>query len=194
MISNKKKFLFLHLPKTGGTSINSSLSKYCDKSSGSAYSKHASLGEMKSAIGDKSFDEYFKFTIIRNPWDRVLSLYFWGIQIKPGRGIQSNWKNETFDSWIKNTFIKDNLYNIWPDQIDLMTINGVNPMNFVGRFENLKQDWKEICKSICIDEELKYLYSTKHKPYHEYYDEESIEIVKNYYSKDIKTFGYEFKK
>jgi len=189
MISHTKKFLFLHLPKTGGTSINSTLSAYMNSNS----KKHSNIQEMKSELGDK-FDDYFKFTIIRNPWDRILSLYFCGVQIRPGRGVQANWKDKSFDEWIKTTFINDKLFNIWPNQIDLMKLDGNNVMDFVGRFENLQEDWENVSKRIGVDEELEYLYSTKHKHYSEYYNAESIEIVQQYYAKYIKTFDYEFEK
>jgi hypothetical protein len=199
MISHNKKFIFLHLPKTGGTSINSSLSSYCkhpanDSNSG-AFSKHARIETMYNNIGKDKFDEYFKFTIVRNPWDRILSLYFWGTQIKPNRGIQQNWITEdNFSSWIKTTFVKDKLYQIWPNQIDLMSMNKKNTIDFTGRFENLETDWNYICNKLGVDNELKFLYSTKHKPYYEYYDTESIEIINKFYTNDIKTFNYEFQK
>lgn len=193
MISHNKKFVFLHLPKTAGTSINSTLSNYATYSKSIAYSKHSSLNDIRNEIGDSKFDEYFKFTIVRNPWDRILSLYFWGIQIKPGKSIQSNWHKDSFDRWIKTTFINDRLYNIWPNQIDLMTIDDKPQIDFVGRFENLQSDWRFICEKLEIKDELQFLYSTKHKPFYEYYDNEAIAIVKKYYEKDIKEFGYEFK-
>ena len=75
-----------------------------------------------------------------------------------------------------------------------MSINKKNTIDFIGRFENLETDWNYICNKLRVDNKLKFLYSTNHKPYYEYYDSESIEIINKFYTNDIKTFNYEFQK
>jgi hypothetical protein len=66
-------------------------------------------------------------------------------------------------------------------------------MDFVGRFENLGEDWLELCRKLGIPEEPLPLYNTsKHKHYTEYYNDELIKIVRNMYIEDVKNFGYRF--
>ena len=65
MISHKHKFIFTHIPKTGGTSITRALNP-------NAGIKNKPLKEMP--LKDK--EDYFKFTFVRNPWDRAVSMFF----------------------------------------------------------------------------------------------------------------------
>ena len=71
MISHKYKFIFIHIEKTGGTSINDFFN-FDD-----VYEKHGTINYFKNEYGKKLFDEYFKFTIVRNPWDWLVSRYHW---------------------------------------------------------------------------------------------------------------------
>jgi len=199
MISHNKEFIFLHIPKCAGTSVNKTLKKYCENtfenSKKSEYAKHAKLPVIRKAIGEKRFNEYHKFTIVRNPWDRILSLYFWGLNVKPHKGIQKSWKKEEdFNSWLINKFIKEDYFKLWGNQIDLMKINGVRSIDRIIRFENLKDDWTKLCDHLKIEDDLQHIYKSGHKPYYEYYDKKSIDLVRDIYIKDIKKFNYEFKK
>jgi hypothetical protein len=94
MISLHKRFLFVHIPKTAGNSIQSVLLDYSEDQLVALreeqdgierfglhnpmykIKKHSTLSEYRDALGDEQFKNLYKFTCVRNPWDRMVSYYF----------------------------------------------------------------------------------------------------------------------
>ena len=79
MISHEKKFIFIHVPRTGGTSLSHLLRPYCDEESlafspfGEEGNLHAAVLEYVKFYGERILD-YTLVSIVRNPWERALSL------------------------------------------------------------------------------------------------------------------------
>ena len=194
MISHKNKFIFVHINKTGGTSIKTLLERYSQGSTG-----HQSIIQLnKQAYSD----DYFKFTFVRNSWGRFLSLYKYRVTTN-----QTNLLNNpvSFGDWAKNIYNKNPIhYNtsnkklllMLSEQLDWITdTNGIINMDFIGRFENFQKDFNIVCDKIGISQQkLPHINKTNHKHYTEYYDDETREIVAEKYAKDIEYFGYEFGK
>ena len=153
---------------------------------------------------DESWNDYFKFTIVRNPWDRLLSCWKQKLAVRVKTSCPEDecrfYHNLlglefpgglTFAEFVK-TLNADNLYadKHWAPLYSLINLDSVD---FIGRFENLQEDFYTICDKIGIPrQKLSHANSTKHKHYTEYYDDESREIVAEKYAKDIEYFGYEF--
>lgn len=115
MISESKKFLFIHYPKTGGNSIQKALLEYSDdalvpthftrrsgynedfRTYNSNYKthKHSTLNNYRQELEPELFKSLFKFTTVRNPWDRMISYYF-----SPHRQ-NSEWNREDFVEFVK---------------------------------------------------------------------------------------------
>ena len=79
MISHTNKFIFIHIPKTGGTSVEAALADYGKLLQGpgnfhSIYFKHIPATRLQAMMGDE-YENYFKFSIVRNPWDWLVSMY-----------------------------------------------------------------------------------------------------------------------
>ena len=141
--SNSNKFMFYHIPKTAGTSLHTVLKRY-------AVGPHVNephLTRVRSHVGvEPTWDkykgsEYFSFAIVRNPYDRMFSLYNF---LKRRRIIK-----ETLEEFIKNIGTKE------PSQYKLLNINGTIPLSFVGKFENLEEDFNFIADKIKIKERYK---------------------------------------
>jgi chondroitin 4-sulfotransferase 11 len=148
----------------------------------------------KVDISQGTWTNAFKFSFVRNPYDRVLS----------------GWKNKiekqqekTFKEFVCKNLIKydvdnnrfHNLYKPIPHHFSslLNPKYSVKDMNFIGRFENLQQDFDIICDKIGIPKQkLPHKNKTQHKHYTEYYDDETREIVAQKYARDIEYFGYKF--
>ena len=202
MISHKHKFAFIHIPKCGGTSVEKVFARNADKVD--VAHKHLPL----SALEGRGFlpPAYFLFSFVRNPWSLTVSMYnyLWCSNYpwpKVWRKTHPAFSKLSFKKWIKHPYFKTPtlLY------VDIVKDGGSvgkmcdfisskkNKVDFIGRFENLQEDFNKVCDKIGIpQQELPHTNKTKHKHYTEYYDDETREIVAEKYAKDIEYFGYEF--
>lgn len=183
MISHKHKCIFVHNNKTGGTSISKFLINETKPKC-----KHCTILDYKKMYGNY-FDSYFKFTIVRNPWDRLLSQYFFRVGDDSQRGFLCRRKNTSFKEFLQNPFPIGHVQQF-------SSISNKNEdvlVDFIGKFENLQQDFNTICDKIGFPrQQLPHKNKTKHKHYTEYYDDETKQIVAEKYAKDIEYFGYKF--
>ena len=190
MISHKHKFIFIHVAKTGGTSIEHVLNPNVPldllptvRGTGNTRfaGKHNTALNFKIRLEGKDiFDSYFKFAFVRNPWDLEVSLYKW-VQLLNGGG-------NAFKEWIKISRKNTMGFTRW-----MCDKKGNNLLDFIGKFENLQEDFDIVCDKIGIpQQQLPHKNKTKHKHYTEYYDDETREIVTEKYAKDIEYFGYRF--
>lgn len=211
MISHKYKCIFIEVPKTGSTSIRSILGKpikpHLDiqeiESSwmyeGESFLNKKSLRKtynlipenIRQKIGKNWFANYFKFGFVRNPWDRVVSLYY------RTEGIQKfkEMSFEEFVDWIQNSSDTCKHPSTHKYQIDwFKDSDGEIALDFIGKFENLEQDFNFVCQKIGIDAKLphKNKNSQKRKHYREYYNDKTKDIIAKKFDLDIEYFGYEF--
>ena len=184
MISRKHRFLFVHIPRSGGTSISSQLPEAVRESE-----KHDSLFTMENKFDVSGF---FKFTFIRNPWDIVISKYLSPYYSRsPKRPKIGKLANKSLLYFLKN-------YYPAPSESGDLLHDYFNPskMDFIGRFETRERDLDYVSSKIGIKLDpsvcLRRI-KPKHKHYTEYYDDETREIVGEKYAKDIEYFGYKFK-
>lgn len=197
-ISHKHKFVFIATGKTGSTTIGTCLDEYSDvKSTGTKrteflkdnrYYTHISAGELKPHFQEKGWDwgKYFSFAFVRNPWSRLVSNYFYRYHRRPNA-----WKEESFWDFIFSGAKHSLSAN---SQLSYMVDTSGNQLvDFIGKYENLQQDFDIVCDKIGIPkQQLPHINKTKHKHYTEYYDNETRDFVAEKYAKDIEYFGYEF--
>lgn len=181
MISHKHKFIFIHIPRTGGTSIEKLLgNKYQFKR------KHESLFSLEEKVDISAF---FKFSFIRNPWDIAISKYF-----APYYSKINALSNNSLLYFLNNYFPS-------PNESGDLFHDYFNPskMDFIGRFETREKNLDYISSKIKIKLDPKFSVKSKEmqkkrskKHYTEYYDDETKSIVAEKYAKDIEYFGYKF--
>jgi hypothetical protein len=192
MISHRHKCIFVHIRKTAGNSIRNILGDCDGESSGLHFHDH--LSHHKKYLSEQQFSEYFKFTFVRNPWDSRVSLYKY--LANGGHGSLTRYANRlTFKDWVKRYSDRVKVNTTHTGRTQLSYIKPIEDMDFVGKLENLQEDFNIICDKIGIpSQELPHHNKSKpkHKHYTEYYDDETRQIVAEKYAKDIEYFGYEF--
>jgi hypothetical protein len=154
---------------------------------------------------------YFKFTFVRNPWARLVSQYYFNRSKNDKDGLDRTlYRNSTFLDFVKSNkefYLSSHWCSYSPtleklhtkkypfvNQIDWITNqSGEIQVDFVGKLENLQDDFNIVCDKIGIpSQKLPHKNKSKHKHYTEYYNEETKQIVAEKYARDIEYFGYKF--
>tara|TARA_B100002019_G_scaffold216392_1_gene188982 strand:- start:1022 stop:1555 length:534 start_codon:yes stop_codon:yes gene_type:complete len=175
MINHEYKVLFIHVIKTGGISIATALNMEQKQN-------HSRASKIKKEVGESVWNCYYKFSFVRNPFDKIVSQYHYN---RSGFGLQ----NSTFKEYVKAWYNGKKISN--SSQFNLFYLD--EKLDFIGRFENIQKDFDIICDKIGIPkQELPHKNKSQHKHYTEYYDDETREIVAEKYAKDIEYFGYKF--
>ena len=191
MINHKYKVIFIHIPKTGGTSVREILR--INDFEKSEIKSHPSYKAYTDSC--ETYKEYFTFTIVRNPYDKMVSQYKYFTESKAIKNpkVNEHYKGDTFKEFLKKFYTKPYVGDGAHRKIYTDILHPVDQIDFIGRFENFQQDFDTICDKIGIPQQkLPHKNATKHKHYTEYYDEETKQIVAEKYAKDIEYFGYKF--
>jgi hypothetical protein len=217
MILHSKKIIFVHIPRTAGTSITQFLKEYFNvagvpehlelykkrlkdkgylknsiekivsdknyqqKIMSYKYAKHATASHYLEICGKKLFDSFFKFTIIRNPWERMTS---WFMHPKAGMPFKEN----EFIKWLR---LMGN-----ENQMRFLKIDNKVLVDKILRYENLKKDLPEIFTKLGIPKNeinnLPVINKSKRGLYQKYYNELSKKLVQEMFSEEIELFNYNF--
>jgi len=209
-INNQISALFVHIPKTGGTSIEKILGMYheqwmhpdFDKYHGffpvktkyinnplaldnlnGYYLQHLTLNELCKLSSNKKTESLFKFTIVRNPWDRLVSEYVWKYQ-----HIHFNKFIYKVQQVVENKILLETNNVHFRPQVEFIN----KDIDYIGRFENLNKDFKKIISQFKLKKDTIIPHEKKshREHYTKYFTKETSEIVKNIYSDDIEQFDY----
>ena len=190
----KSKTVFIHIPKTAGVSLLKAI--YGDVT----LEGHRSFYFNSIALNIKN-EEYFSFTFVRNPWDRLYSSYKFlekgGVNIHDKNAYEmylSQYKS--FEDFVINGLDKKIIYKIthFIPQSEFMCNNkGVVLVDYVGRFERLNQDIITLSKQLKKKVIMEHHNFNLKQDYTNIYTDGMIEKVRNIYKKDIDIFNYNFK-
>jgi chondroitin 4-sulfotransferase 11 len=194
IVSESRKFIFAHVPKTGGVSIRAALESFADGQSATRRdTTHETLPDFLARHpGMKS---HFKFAFVRNPWDRLVSFYFFARdvlarsipEIRSVDGLGGMLRALESDApWIRD------LHIMRPQRDYLRGADGENAADFVGRFERLPADFAAICQRTGVEADLGRRNAFAHPPYTQCYDDWSRGFVAARYRADIQEFDYAF--
>lgn len=207
LINHEKKFIFFHIFKCAGNSMRKILKTSEDERlCGEYQSGHSLPRDMRVAlyeIGKRNvFDDYFKFTIVRNPFDWLLSTYHY-IRAYPNHNYHNDVIRMSLIEFIQ--FYVDVMMlnrgrklgqNKCTTLLDFITDeNGKVIVDFFGKFENLDADMKIIYEKVGIEyRELPFINvnPTRDVNYRTRYDAKGRELVEKHFAKDLEYFNYKF--
>ena len=200
MISFQKRFLFVHIPKTAGNSIQSILRDYSEdqlvalrmeqdgierfglRNPKYKIKKHSTLREYREALSDEQFRNLYKFTCVRNPWDRMVSYYF-----TPTQNLET-WSRKKFRGIISKALSVPDYLRLDDDEQDPFA-----NVDYIMRFENLVDDFRTLCGTVThFATTLPQYNRSTREHYSKYYDDELREFVRTRFAAEIERFGYTF--
>lgn len=183
-----RNYVFIHINKTAGTSIVDVIGK--------PFRKHLTVKDVINVIGQQKWDQAYKFTVIRNPWDKVVSQYKHAIKMNSNSMAK---KSIEFGDWVACTYgePKDPFYYgraqmFFPQVEWLKNFQDKIDVDKIIRFENLNEGINEVFKTLSIDSNLPHLNETYKTNYRDFYDNESKQIISEWFREDIQLFGYIF--
>jgi chondroitin 4-sulfotransferase 11 len=191
------KTLFLHIPKTAGSSLLSSeLGSKIDTRI------HSFVGSLEDKIRELNAMESFKFCFIRNPWDRFSSLYHYFFYMPEDHMfykynpsiIKLVRRYKTFEDFCL-AFPKLNIKNFhFYSQCKYMYIGEQNIIDYVGKMETLNDDVERICARLEVDltKEIPHSNKSHSNDYRDLYSLKMKNIVKECYPEDVNLLGYKF--
>lgn len=222
MISDKYKCIFIHVPKTAGTSISNKLGHFENLDKQPRPQDHRSIreieplslidfakmgmkGDLRALIrrfknlikgrrpaSQQQYATYYKFAFVRNSWSRVFSWYkgvMRDVVLRKSLGVSATCSfREFLEKHLDQHGLNPQLY--W-----LTNGDGKVAMDFIGRYENLTEDFSHVCNKLGIEgKTLQHLIRGNNEYYTQFYDEETKNIVAKKYASEIAYFGFQFEK
>lgn len=231
LVSHLKQFIFTKTSKTAGTSVEVYFEPYClprgewefrharpeyDSSTGIIgyrgpgldlnrvrWWNHMPAQHIRSRVGADVWDRYFKFTVVRNPFDKVVSAFHYFRGKRGTNGIRTRvedlmyrlrWPNEEerdrnrFKAWVRRGRL--------PIDRDRYLIDGDICVDYFIRFERLEDGIRHVCDSVGIpfepDRIPRLKMGARDGNFRSYYDLETAERVAHAYRFEMDFFGYEW--
>lgn len=191
---DKHKCIFIHVPKTAGSSI---LSVFM----GDDIRRSHKTADCFKSVNPEKFEKYFKFAFVRNPWDKVVSVYeylLFGHDSEDHKFFRKLFadKYPSFESFVLDYLNKDKIHDhplFKPQYRYIYDYKGDCMVDFIGRFESIDEDFSFILNRLKIDAKLKKLNKSNRRGYKDYYhSQEVIDKIAYLYSRDIELFKYDF--
>ncbi len=211
-ISLQHKCVFIHIPKTGGTSIEYALGMFGqwqieDRDSmfgliGSAdllalplktsYLQHLSWGELQIVAELKQLESYSSFAWVRNPCDRFVSAF---TKLDPHMLEEAGKAGLHLDGLTFSDFVDAvegfEHVHLRPQSDFIYGADGKLQVDFVGRYENFDCDFTQLCKWLKVTNAvLPHKNASQHRPYQEYYDARTLRKIEQRYASDFELLEY----
>ena len=204
-----RKILFIHINKSCGGIVTDNFEKNGNSELRGFHRSLIDLLNESEKLGLKSENLYI-FTIVRNPWERMLSMYlFYKYKFFRTEFFSDNPNiDNDFNKWIKfiysNEFDRSKIHSkvnifkyCYSNQLNWVKDENGKLIKNINIFKKEELDYDNLFKNILkfqIYDSKTIIHATNHSHYSNYYNDESIELVRKHYAEDIDYFGYTFEK
>lgn len=177
-MTDKKRFI--HIPKCGGTSIKHALG---------IKTGHQTLQSLDDSMKFKDLREYFIFTFIRNPFDRMASFYrnIYAVNRDAIKDDKIPFQDWFYKALVENEYPYYYRAEFFAPSYEWLTIDNKLEVNFVGKLESIEDDFKKLCSILKVDAQLPHKNPTEDKG-NEVYTSEMKDIMYTLFEKDFKTW------
>jgi hypothetical protein len=211
LISYRRRFIFVHVPKVAGWSMREALCRYAvrgqrrtlsrqilsrlgwqssEENPGQRYLESLSLTHHSTAITIRDavpaeFERFFTFAFVRNPWDWHVSYYHYVRDLPTYATFAAA---GCFERYIEEIAPQHALCQ----KSFVVDTEGHCIVDFVGRFETLHRDYAQVCDRLGIPARLNRINESTHRPYRDYYDARRRRIIQDLHREDCEYFSYSY--
>jgi hypothetical protein len=209
LLSYKPAFLFVHIDKAAGSSIQLALQAHAPVRRDDRWRRrltwigplnraglyralefpeHASARVAKSCLPEGVYQSLFKFAFVRNTWDRLVSRYSYLLRNKehPRHEFVSRMKG--FEDYLAWEIARGKMHQ----HTYVTDSDGNLIVDFIGYFERLHEDFARACSKLGVKAELPRANTSSHRDYRSYYTPATRELVAKHFQRDNDLFGYTF--
>ena len=209
MISHQHKCIFIHIPKTAGTSVENLIWPEIDQRTaddlwmgftndfGNQYQtgglQHLKASQIREVVGEEIFNSYYKFSVVRNPWDKCISQFVYTKQ--KNKSLRKYLGVNRFTSLKKYLRLIEKKEHVqWMKQVDFLYDDEGNCLvDKIIKYENINREFGEVLSELGLPEmKLPHENKSRRKHYSQYFDSVTKEMVREIYQADISTFDYEY--
>ena len=206
LISDSHQFVFVHIRKAAGTSLRQILEQVSLKKNNHlfykllsrngfpidyhrhSFRKHSNLIEAERSMPEDLFKRYFKFAIVRNPWDRLVSEFEY-IKTQPSHSRFKKLKAMSFNDFIQYQSSRPAAHQVNALQLK----NGQLGCDFIGKLETLEQSLSIIAAKTGLNfSQLPHINQVKRRDYRSYYNNALRNQVAELWRADTEAFKYSF--
>lgn len=214
IISRGRRYIFVHIPKTGGTSLATALEARAMRddiligdtpkalrrrkrlngveSRGRLW-KHSRLADIEGVVSEAEMRDFFVFTLVRNPWDRVVSYYHWLREQSFDHPAVALAKRTAFSPFLNDMGTRESLANSTYGSY-VAAPDGAERCDAYVRLEHLAEDLAtvEAYLGFGLRPLPRLNASERAGDYRTYYSEPDAALVAELCAEDIARFGYAF--